>query len=50
MWIDRPINTVLRNDARSDNPDGIDQYLRSTYAAEAATHPGVRLVAGKIAA
>ena len=46
MWIDRPVNTVLRNDAQYDEPHRIDAYLKSTYATEAAQHPGVRLVAG----
>ena len=44
MWIDRPINTILRNDAVGDTPAQIDAYLRQTYTQEAATHPGVRLV------
>jgi hypothetical protein len=47
MWVDRAVNTALRNDAQGDDPMAIDRYIRSTYAAEAATHPGVRLVAGK---
>ena len=48
MWVDRPMNTILRNDLiGGDNPHAIDEYLRKTYASEAATHPGVRLVAGQ---
>jgi hypothetical protein len=47
MWVDRPINTVLRNDAQADNPAKIDSYIRQTYMTEAASHPGVRLVAGQ---
>ena len=47
MWVDRPINTVLRNDAKGDNPAAIDSYIRTPYMTEASTHPGVRLVAGK---
>ena len=47
MWVDRPHNTILRNDAQSDNVHGIDAYLRGTYTREAAVHPGVRLVAGQ---
>lgn len=50
MWIDRPVNTVLRNDAKGDSPSDIDRYLRTTYMTEAASHPGVRLVAGKAVA
>ena len=46
MWVDRPENTVLRNDAKGRTPVQIDRYLRQTYATEAAMHPGVRLVAG----
>lgn len=47
MWVDRPINTALRNDAKGNNPTEIDRYLRQTYMTEAAAHPGVRLVAGQ---
>jgi len=47
MWVDRPVNTVLRNDVQADDPTGIDRYIRQTYMTEAASHPGVRLVAGK---
>lgn len=51
MWVDRPQNTTLRNDAKCcDSVDEIDRYLRKTYATEAATHPGVRLVAEYAAA
>ena len=45
MWIDRPINTVLRNDAHGDSAIDVDRYIRSMYAYEASTHPGVALVA-----
>lgn len=47
MWVDRPINTVLRNDAQANSTTGIDRYIRQTYMKEAASHPGVRLVAGQ---
>ena len=47
MWVDKPQNTGLRNDAKGRNPTEIDHYMRKTYMTEAATHPGVRLVAGK---
>ena len=47
IWVDRPINTVLRNDAQGETPEQIDRYIRSTYATEATAHPGVRLVAGQ---
>ena len=50
MWVDRPINTVLRNDARGGNFEAINAYIRDTYATEAASHPGVRLVAGQAVA
>lgn len=47
MWVDRPINTVLRNDAKGSNTDQIDRHIRQTYMTEASMHPGVRLVAGQ---
>ena len=50
MWVDRPQNTVLRNDAQGNNPYEIDAYLREIYMREAAVHPGVRLVAGQAVA
>ena len=49
MWVDRAVNTALRNDAQGRTPHGIDAYLKNTYAAEAAQHPGVRLVAASMA-
>lgn len=48
MWIDRPMNTLRRDDAHSSTFEGIDAYLRSVYADEAQSHPGVRLVAAAI--
>lgn len=56
LWIDRPINTLMRDDTvRCETDDAgvetcvtqgqIDNYIRQTYMTEAAQHPGVRLVA-----
>ena len=42
--MDRAVNTALRNDAQGDSVFAVDKYIKDTYAAEAATHPGVRLV------
>ena len=50
MWVDRPINTSLRNDAQGQTPEQIEAYLQRTYASEASVHPGVRLVAGQAVA
>ena len=50
MWIDKPVNTALRNDAIGRNSTEIDNYLRQQYMREAAAHPGVHLVAGKAVA
>ena len=47
IWVDRPQNTVLRNDAVGNDPHEVDAYLRQIYYREAALHPGVRLVAGQ---
>ena len=45
IWLDRPINTHGRNDLLPEpRMEAIDAYVRDTYAAEAATHPGVALV------
>lgn len=46
MWVDRAVNTALRNDAYGlTSAADIEGYLTRTYFREAATHPGVRLVA-----
>ena len=45
IWVDRPVNTALRNDAVGNNPDQIQAFLKRTYTTEAAVHPGVQLVA-----
>ncbi len=45
MHVDKAQNTSLRNDAIGDSPAEISAHLKRTYASEAATHPGVRLVA-----
>lgn len=50
MWVDRPQNTTLRNDAQGQDPHAIDAYLREIYSREATCHPGVRLVAGQAVA
>ena len=60
MWVDKSENTVLRNDSEcckftKECCSGrdfrqIDNYMKQTYQAEAATHPGVRLVADMAAA
>lgn len=53
LWVDKPVNTTLRNDAgaiRNDTTAGIASYLKETYMREARTHPGVRLVAGQAVA
>jgi len=50
IWIDTPQNTVHRNDAVGGHPDEIESHLKQLYAAEAAVHPGVRLVAGTVVA
>ena len=47
MWVDRPQNTVLRDDTvKGGLVEDIDAYIRSTYKKEAECHPGVQLVAG----
>ena len=45
IWVDKPVNTALRNDAKGSNPRQIADYLSGVYQTEAAQHPGVRLVA-----
>ena len=45
IWVDRPVNTALRNDAVGNNPGQIQAWVKRTYATEAAVHPGVQLVA-----
>ena len=49
IWVDKAVNTVLRNDAGccGQRPSAADlaAYLKKTYATEAAMHPGVQLVA-----
>ena len=45
MWVDTAVNTALRNDAVGSHPNDVDAYLRNIYRMEAASHPGVRLIA-----
>ena len=46
IWVDTPLNTVLRNDRLGmTTVEEASQYVRSQYAREASEHPGVRLVA-----
>ena len=45
IWVDKAVNTTLRNDAKGNTPAEIDAYLRSVYQQEAASHPGVRMLA-----
>ena len=45
IWVDKPVNTALRNDAQGSTPRQIHDYLERVYEKEAAQHPGVRLVA-----
>ena len=45
IWVDKPVNTALRNDAVGNTPRAIHDYLDGVYEKEAAQHPGVRLVA-----
>ena len=47
MWVDRAVNTVLRNDAKGETPAEIDRYLKRTYASEVDCHPGVTMLAGQ---
>ena len=46
IWVDTPMNTVLRNDRLGmTTVEEASQYVMSQYAREASEHPGVRLVA-----
>ena len=56
MWVDTAVNTNTRNDTIDRSGlvaktfAEIDDNLRMTYLREAASHPGVRLVAGQAVA
>ena len=51
IWIDKPVNTILRNDRdpAGQTPTQIQTYLRNIAATEASLHPGVQLVAHAVA-
>jgi hypothetical protein len=50
VWVDRPVNTALRDDRKGDTLEEIARNSRHTYAREARDHHGVRLVAQSAAA
>ena len=49
VWVDRALNTVLRDDRlQMSTHQQVVQYVKSQYMREASEHPGVRLVAHAI--
>ena len=49
VWVDRALNTVLRDDRlQMSTHQQVVQYVKSQYMREASEHPGVRLVAHTI--
>jgi hypothetical protein len=49
VWVDTPVNTVLRDDAQGESLEVIEQKVRDTYAHEARHHHGVRNVDKSVA-